>query len=94
MLILIIDMKERRLSYQDREDGIATLILFENEKIIERFHRAVEELPDGAAIGDQYRPDIEDSELIAMQYDEELTKKKRKEVEDAIQRHRENRLED
>ncbi|UPM41647.1 hypothetical protein [Halocatena salina] len=87
-------MKERRLSYQDHEDGIATLILFENEKIIERFHKDVGELPDDAAIGDQYQPEIEDGELVAMQYDEELTKKKQKEVEDAIQRHREKRLED
>ncbi|WP_248908397.1 hypothetical protein [Halocatena marina] len=87
-------MEERRLSYQDRENGIATLILFENEEIIERFHRDAEELPDGATIGDQYQPEIRDGELVAMHYDEELTEKKRKEIEDTIQRHQEERLEE
>lgn len=87
-------MKGRRLSYQGRDEDIATLILFENEEIVERFYRDVEELPEEATIGDQYRPEIEDGELVAMQYDEGLTKKKRKEVEEAIQRHREERLEE
>jgi hypothetical protein len=86
-------MKERRLSYQDREDGIATLTLFDDEKIIEDFYWDVEEMPDGAVPGDQYQPEFEDGELVALHYDEELTKKKRKEIEAAVERHQE-RLEE
>lgn len=76
-------MKDRRLSYQEVEDGIATLVLFENEEIIEHFHKPVEELPDGAEPGDQYRSEFEGGELVTMRYDEELTKKKEEEFKEA-----------
>lgn len=82
-------MKDRRLSYQDSEDGIAILVLFDNEETIDSFHVSIEELPEEASLGDQYQPEVEDGELVAMQYDEELTKRKREEVEEAIEQHKE-----
>jgi hypothetical protein len=82
-------MTERRLSYQDREDGIATLVLFKGRERLEDFYWDVEDLPDEAVPGDQYRPEFEDGELVAMHYDEELTEKKREDVKDAIKWHNE-----
>lgn len=82
-------MKERRLSYQEIEDRVATLILFENEEILKHFRKPVEELPDGAEPGDQYRSEFEDGELVAMEYDEELTKKKQEEFKDAREKYNE-----
>lgn len=80
-------MTERRLSYHDHEDGVATLRLVEDGDFQEYLYLDVEELPDGAVPGDQYRPEFEDGELIGMQYDEELTAQKRKEFQDALKRH-------
>lgn len=82
-------MTERRLSYQDREDGIATLVLFEGRERIEDFYWDVDDLPDGAVPGDQYQPVFEDGELVTLHYDEELTRKKREDVKDAIKWHNE-----
>lgn len=78
-------MTERRLSYHELEDGIATLILFEDDEIQEDFYWDVEELPDGAIPGYQYRPEFEDGELVAMHYDEELTEKKRDDFKEAVE---------
>lgn len=78
-------MTERRLSYQDLEDGIATLILFEGRERLEEFYWDVEDMPDGAVPGDQYQPEFEDGELVALHYDKELTEKKQEDVEDAIE---------
>lgn len=80
-------MEERRLSYQELEDGVATLILFENEEILKHFSKPVDELPDGAEPGDQYQAEFEDGELVEMQYDEELTEKKREEFKDASEKY-------
>lgn len=77
-------MIERRLSYQDLEDGVATLILFENEEIVDDFYWSVEDMPDGAEPGDQYHPEFEDGELVALQYDEELTEQTFEEHQDAL----------
>lgn len=78
-------MVERRLSYHELEDGIATLVLFEDDEIQEEFLWKVEDLPDGAIPGYQYRPEFEDGELVAMHYDEELTEKKREDFKDAVE---------
>lgn len=78
-------MTERRLSYHDLEDSIATLKLFEDGDFQEYFHWNVEELPDGAEPGDQYRPEFEDGELVALQYDEELTEQKMEDFEESLE---------
>ena len=80
-------MAERRLSYHDREDGIATLRLVEDGDVQEHFRWSVDDMPDEAIPGDQYRPEFEDGELVAIHYDEELTAQKRKEFQDAVERH-------
>ncbi|MFC6960734.1 hypothetical protein [Halocatena marina] len=82
-------MAERRLSYQELEDGVATLILFEGRDIVDDFYWDVEDMPDEAEPGDQYQPEFEDGELAALHYDEELTAQKRKDFKDAVERHKE-----
>lgn len=41
-------------------------------------------MPDGAEPGDQYRPEFEDGELVALQYDEKLTEQTFKNHQDAL----------
>jgi hypothetical protein len=78
-------MTERRLSYHDLENGIATFRLFENGDFQEYFHWDVDELPDGAEPGDQYRPEFEDGELVTMHYDEGLTERKWDDFEESLE---------
>jgi hypothetical protein len=80
-------MTERRLSYHELEDGVVTLTLFEDGDMKEDFYWYVEDMPDGAEPGDQYRPEFEDGELVAIHYDEELTSQKRKEFQESIEWH-------
>jgi hypothetical protein len=82
-------MPEYRVSYHDFEDGIATLKLFKDEEFQEHLRYSVEELPDGATATDQYRPEFDDDgEIIALHYDEELTKQKRKEFDEGIEKYK------
>ncbi|WP_248903507.1 hypothetical protein [Halocatena marina] len=76
-------MTERRISYHDLEDGIATLKVFEDSNFQGYLHWNVEELPDEAEPGDQYRPEFEDGELVALQYDKELTDQKWEDFEES-----------
>lgn len=82
-------MTEYRVSYHDYEDGIATLKLFKNGEFQENLHYPVGELPEGAAATDQYRPEFDDDgEIIALHYDEELTKQKRGEFDEGVDKYK------
>ncbi|AFO59475.1 MULTISPECIES: hypothetical protein [unclassified Natrinema] len=73
------------------EDGIARFTLYKNKKAIRGFNERIENVPDEYDIGDYFSTQINsedldetDLNLENLNFDPELTKKKRKENEEVI----------
>lgn len=80
-------MSEYRMSFDEIEEGIATFALFENGNFQELLRFSVDDIPEGATVNDQFRPEFDDDgEVIAMQYDEELTEREHEAYKEAMER--------
>lgn len=82
-------MAEYRVSFGDVEDEIAQLKLYEDGEFQDYLRYHVEELPEGATKGDQFRPVFDDGEIVALHYDEELTEREREKGKEAVERYKE-----
>ena len=78
-------MPEYRVSFNRIEDGVATFALYEDGDFQENIHYSVENLPNGVEptqLDDQFRPEFEDEEIVALHYDPDLTRRKNDEFGD------------
>jgi hypothetical protein len=83
-------MPEYRVSFDEIEDGVATFALFKDGDFQELVRYPVDDIPDGATVNDQFRPEFDDNgEIVALQYDEELTKREHEEYKEAMERRKE-----
>jgi flagellar motility protein MotE (MotC chaperone) len=84
-------MPEYRASFNEIEEGVATFALYKDEEFQEHLRYAVEDLPDGVdstQLDDQFRPEFEDGEVVALHYDQELTEQKHEEFDEGDERYR------
>ncbi|MFA9503244.1 MULTISPECIES: hypothetical protein [Natrinema] len=79
------------MKYTNIEDGIARFTLYKNNKAIHGFNERIENVPDEYDIGDYFStqinsedPDETDFNPENLNFDPELTEKKRKENEEVI----------
>lgn len=89
-------MTEYRVSFNRIEDDVATFALYKDEEFQEHLHYGVDELPEGVnqtQLDDQFRPEFEDGEIVALHYDRELTERKHEEFSEGDERYK-NLLDD
>jgi hypothetical protein len=74
--------------YTGIEDGAATFALFDDGGIVGRTAMAPGDLPDDTDNGDHFWVEIEDGDIVELQYDPELTAHSQEEAQDAVKTHR------
>lgn len=83
-------MTEYRVSFDEVEEGVATLPLYKDREFQKLLHFKREELPEEAKPDDRFRPECnDDGEVIALHYDKELIKRMHEEFANAVERHQE-----
>jgi hypothetical protein len=94
---IILYLKERMSSIADKdtygvytgiEDGAATFALFDDGGIVGRTAMAPEDLPVNTENGDHFWVEIEDGDIVELQFDPELTAQSQEEAQDAVETHR------
>ncbi|MFC6962059.1 hypothetical protein [Halocatena marina] len=89
-------MTEYRVSFNRIEDGVATFALYKDEEFQKHLQYDAEDLPEGVdqtQLDDQFRPEFEDGEVVALHHDQELTERKHGEFSEGDERYR-NLLDD
>jgi hypothetical protein len=82
-------MSEYRVSFGDIEDEVAQLKLYKDGEFEDYLRYRMEELPEEATKGDQFRPIFDDGEIVELRYDEELTEQEREKGREAVERYKE-----
>jgi hypothetical protein len=71
--------------YTGIEDGAATFSLYDDSGVVTQFTMRPENLPDGTAYQDHFRVRIDDREITDLQFDSELTSKKKEEYRGVVE---------
>lgn len=74
--------------YTGIEDSAATFALFDDDGTVGRTAMAPEDLPDDTDNGDHFWIEIEDGDIMGLQYDPELTAQRQAKAHDAVGTHR------
>lgn len=82
-------MSGYRVSFGDIEDDVAQLKLYKDGEFQDYLRYHIEELPEGATKGDQFRPEFDDGEIVALHYDDKLTEREREKSREAVGRYKE-----
>lgn len=86
-------MTEDYVSFNEIEDGVATLVLYKDEGSRELFYYPLDELPSGVdrdQLGCKFWPEFDDNgEIASLYYDEELTQRESKKAQEAVEKYKE-----
>lgn len=84
-----VEDKDKYVVYHGIEDGAATFSLFdtnyENDRLVRQITLLPNEIPDGIEYQDHFWVQIEDGEIVELQFDSELTEQKLAEAQDAAE---------
>lgn len=78
-------MTESRISFDGIKDGMAQLTLYINGDVREYLHTPLQNMPEETGLGDQFRPLLDDGDVVGFQYDETLSERKHEEGREAIE---------
>lgn len=80
--------KDKYAVYHGTKEGVADFALYDEGGIIRGETMDPEDVPAGTEYQDHFWVEIEDREIVELQFDPELTEKKKKEYQDVAEAHK------
>lgn len=82
--------KDRYVVYTGTENGAATFSQYDDSGVVTQLTMTPESVPSGTEIGDHFWVDPdEESDIVRLRFDSDLTSQKQKEAQTAVRKYRE-----